>query len=298
MNNFTDPFTERLSMPAAALPAGIEKVRAKLSKWFQEVRLTRAGERRLRFTARGGRAGVQVQLDLLSPAIANDSRQRELFHLEAQAAARLTHANVARTSKPQELDGLHFCVIEYKPQTRTLREMLSRNGWLAADRAYDIATQVAGALDCAHALGVLHLQLSPDCILIEPDGRATVAGFGMEAAPQLAWAQRERSRRLAAVYASLEQASGATCTAASDLYSLGAILYEMLTDRVPFDSDDSDYVRERQLQFTPAPPHLISPEVPEAVSNVVMKLLERDARNRYDSAAAFQAALDQAREER
>ena len=293
MNNFTDSFTENSATAShAALPAGVEQVRAKLSKWFQALQLTRAAARRLRFTARGGRAGVQVQLDVLSPEVAGDSRQRQLFHLEAQAAARLSHVNIVRTSKPQELDGLHFCVIEYKPQACTLRDLLSRNGWLAMEKACDIAGQVAAALDCAHALGVLHLQLSPDCILIEPNGKATVAGFGIEAAPQLAWAQQERARRLAATYASVEQARGTTCTAASDLYSLGAIFYETLTDRVPFDSDDSDYVRERQLRFTPAPPHLISPEVPEALSNVVLKLLEREARNRYDSAAAFRAALD------
>ena len=295
MNNFSEPITKNPATASqAVLSAGVGQVHAKLSKWFHALQLTHADARALRFTARGGSAGVPVQLSVLSPDLADDSRQRELFHLEARAAARLAHLNVARTSKPQELDGLHFCVIEYKPQARTLRDRLSRNGWLAADAAYNIAHQIAGALDCAHALGVLHLQLSPDCILIEPNGGVTVAGFGIEAAPQLAWAQRERARRLAATYASVEQANGATCAATSDLYSLGAILYEMLTDRVPFDSDDSDYVRERQLQFTPAPPHLLSPEVTEAVSNVVMKLLEREARNRYDSAAAFQAALDEA----
>jgi eukaryotic-like serine/threonine-protein kinase len=292
MNHFTDlSAKETVTTHHGATSAGIGQAQAKLSKWFHALQLTRADARTLRFTARGGSVGVQVQLDVLLPDFANDSRQRELFHLEAQAAARLAHLNIARTSKPQELDGLHFCVIEYKPQARTLRDLLSRNGWLAVERACDIADQIAGALDCAHRLGVLHLQLSPDCILIEPNGRVTVAGFGIEAAPQLAWAQRERARRLAATYASVEQASGTTCTAASDLYSLGAIFYEMLTDRVPFDSDDADYVRERQLQFTPAPPHLISPEVSEATSNVVMKLLDREARNRYDSAAAFQAAL-------
>ena len=295
MNNVTNQFAKNtVTTRRTALPPGVEQVTAALSKWFKALQLTHADARALRFTGRGGSADIKVQLEVLQPALGGDLRQRELFYLEAFAAAKLAHFNIARASKPQEIDGIHFCVIEYKPEARTLRDVLSRNGWLAVGAACDIADQIASALDCAHALGVLHLQLSPDCILIEPNGWVTVSGFGIEAGPQLAWAHRERTRRLAATYASGEQASGAACAAASDLYSLGAILYEMLTDRVPFDSDDEDYVRERQLQFAPAPPHLISLEVREAVSNIVMKLLEREPQNRFDSAAAFQVALDEA----
>ena len=80
----------------------------------------------------------------------------------------------------------------------------------------------------------------------------------------------------------------------SDLYSLGAVLYEMLTDRTPFDSNDEDYVRQRQVEFHAAPPHLISMDVPESVSNVVMRSLEREPAKRFASASAFQAALDAA----
>ena len=87
---------------------------------------------------------------------------------------------------------------------------------------------------------------------------------------------------------------GKTVDHRSDLYSLGAALYEMLTDRTPFDSNDADYVRQKQENFTPSPPHLISMDVPESVSNVVMKLLDREPARRFDTASAFQAALDDA----
>jgi len=295
MNNFTNQFAKSaVTTGGEVRQAAVEQVRATLSKWFTDLQLRHADAQALRFTARGGSAGIQVQLHVLQPALANDLRQRELFYLEALAAAKLAHFNIGRTSQAQEIDGTVFCVIEYKPEAHSLRDRLSRNGWMAVTAACEIADQIAGALDCAHALGVLHLQLSPDCIMIEPNGWVTVAGFGIEAGRQLEWAQRERACRLAAAYASIEQASRAACVPASDLYSLGAILYEMLTDRVPFDSDDENYVRERQLQFAPAPPHLISLEVPEAVSNVVMKLLEREPQNRFASAAEFQVALDEA----
>jgi eukaryotic-like serine/threonine-protein kinase len=295
MNNLTNQFGKTIATTGhAVLPTGVEQAQAALSKWFKSLRLLQADARTLRFTAQGGRADVKVQLEVLQPALAAEARQRELFYLEAFAAARLTHVNVARASKPQQVEGLHFRVVEYKPEAVRLRDLLSRNGWLEVDAACDIANQIAGAIDCAHRLGVLHLQLSPDCVWVEPNGWTTVAGFGIERASQLAWAQRERARRLSAIYASVEHAGGAACDERSDLYSLGAMLYEMLTDRVPFDSDDMDYVRERQLQFTPAPPHLLSPELPEAISEVIMKLLEREKENRFASAAEFQAALDEA----
>src|SRR5438128_2688843 len=296
MSNLTNQFAKgAVTSERVVPPAGVAQVESVLSKWFQAMQLVSGDARRLRFTARGGSAGIPVCLEVLHPAIANDARQRELFSLEAYSAAKLSHVNIARTSKPQELNGIHFRVVEYKAEARSLRDVLSRKGWLAPDEACDIADQISSALDSAHAMGVLHLQLSPDCVWVEPTGWVTVAGFGIDAAPQLAWAHGERARQLAATYASIEQAGGGVCTARSDLYSLGAMLYEMMTDRVPFDSDDMDYVRERQLQFVPAPPHLISLDVPEAVSNIVMRLLEREPQNRFGSAAEFQVALDAAR---
>jgi len=299
MNNLTNEFANNAATSKrVAVPPGVEQAEAVLSKWFQAVQLASNDGRRLRFTARGGSAGIPVRLELLHPALANNARQRELFYLEAYAAAKLSHINIARASKPQELDGVHFRVVEYKAEARSLRDLLSRNGWLALDKACDIAAQISRALDCAHAAGVLHLQLSPDSVWVGPDGSVTVACFGIDAAPQLAWAHGERGRLLPATYASAEQASGQVGTARSDLYSLGAILYEALTDRVPFDSDDEDYVRERQLQSPPAPPHLISLDVPESVSDVVMKMLEREPRDRFNSAAEFRVALDEARREK
>jgi serine/threonine-protein kinase len=155
-----------------------------------------------------------------------------------------------------------------------------------------MSDQIASALDYAHSAGVLHLNLQPKNVLVEPDGWVSVKGFGLEATERMAWAYQDRALTAAAPYMSVEQATGAKVNHRSDLYSLGAILYELLTDRVPFDSDDAGYVRQRQMTDAPAPPHLISANVPEEVSKVVMRLLEKNPDDRFDSAAAFQAALD------
>src|SRR5689334_23045339 len=132
MNNFSNQMAKSTVMTGSgARHDGVEQARATLSKWFADLQLRHADARALRFTGRGGSAGIQVQLHVLQPAIASDLRQRELFYLEAEAAAKLAHFNIARTSRAQEIDGTYFCVIEYKPEAHSLRERLSRNGWLA-----------------------------------------------------------------------------------------------------------------------------------------------------------------------
>ena len=268
-----------------------EQLAYALSSRFDVLKQVGADTRARYYLASERASGEVGCLKVMLPSVTRDLRQRELFYLESYAAARLSHPRIAKVGKPHELEGVYFCAVEYKQNACTLRELLNRNGWLDKETAVDIADQVACALDHAHSLGVLHLQLQPESILIEPNGVVAVKDFGIESGARLEWAYQERARRLAAVYASAEQTTGAKIDNRSDLYSLGAILYEMLTDRVPFDSDDDDYVRRKQLDYAPAPPHLISMDVPESVSSVVMKLLDKDPNNRFNRANDFQAAL-------
>src|SRR5262249_3960294 len=124
---------------------------------------------------------------------------------------------------------------------------------------------------------------------VESDDWVLVGDFGMgiERGAQ-------RLQPSSAPYTSPELAMRQMVDHRSDLYSLGAVLYQMLTDRTVFDSEDADYIRRKQASFVPSPPHMISPDVPESLSRVVMKLLERERVNRFASAAEFQAALDEA----
>lgn len=232
--------------------------------------------------------GEAIHLRVLSARAAKDVEAREMFIGEVRAAAKLTHPNIVATSELEEILGVQFCVVEHKREAQTLHKMLANEGWLAVAGAASIADQVAGALDYAHQIGVLHLGLDPDCILVEPDGWVTVSGFGAETRAT------RRSENYKAQYASPELVAGAVIDQRSDLYSLGAMLYEMLTDRTPYDSDDSEHIKHKQMSDAPSPPHLISLEVPESVSAVVMKLLEIEPDKRFRSAAAFQAALDAA----
>ena len=234
------------------------------------------------------RPGETLELKVLSAEAACDANARELFLGDARAAARLVHPNISTTTESEEILGVLFYTVEHKQYARTLREVLDHDGWFDVASAARIADQIASALDHAHQIGVLHLRLQPECVLVEADGWVTITDFGTEAADCRRW------KMPAAPYASPEQAARAAVDHRSDLYSIGAVLYEMLTDRTPFDSDDADYVRHRQQSLAPAPPHLISMDVPETVSSVVMRLLEQEPDNRFASAVAFQAALDDA----
>src|SRR5437868_5545784 len=151
---------EEKATNTAHLHAGVEQAMAALAHLVDGLQVLSADARVVRFTGHERGTGLAVQLVALQPGLASDLRQRELFYLEAFAAAKLTHFNIARTGRPQESNGIHFYVIEHKREAHTLHDELNRNGWLAVNIACDIADQIASALDCAHALGVLHLQLS------------------------------------------------------------------------------------------------------------------------------------------
>lgn len=274
--------------PATATPVsepGAERVRRALAHRFTAIK-PRTVQGDVEYYVARDAGGDVVQLRVLSARRASDARARELFQLEVSAASKLAHMNIVGTGAPEAVNGVLFCVVEHKQAARTLRELVDNNGWLDASAAAQIADQIASALDYAHQMGVLHLRLQPESIIVDQDGWVTVADFGFEASRG-----SERLQPPRVPYASPEQTMRVAVDRRSDLYSLGAVLYELLTDRTPFDSNDERYVRERQVSFQAAPPHLISMDVPESVSKVVMQLLEREPAKRFMSATEFQAAL-------
>ena len=301
MSNFsnkestTDKLATRVtSRSARANPADLERVANALSYKFDVLKSLGADAGCEYYLAREIVQNNLTGLKVLRTSEARDVIKRELFYLESNAASKLSHFNIVRCGRPEEIEGIHFAAFEYKPEASTLRDLLDRSGWLAIHKAVEICDQIASALDYAHSTGVLHLNLQPENVLVEPDGWVCVKGFGLESKARMEWAYGERSRVGAAPYLSAEQVMGEKVDHRSDLYSLGVILYELLTDRVPFDSDDVDYVKHRQMTDVPAPPHLLSMVVSEEVSSVVMQLLARDPNDRFQNAAAFQIALDSA----
>jgi serine/threonine-protein kinase len=219
-------------------------------------------------------------------------RQLELFQLEARSAAKLSHRNIIQASPPQELNGVHFCVLGHRFGAETLNNLINREGWLEPKLAIGIVHQIADALEYAHRNNVIHLRIQPGNILIDRDGTALLTDFGIDGRHDLGWAHSDRSSHLPLRYASPEQAGCGPLDSRSDLYSLGVVLYQMLTDRLPVNSEDADLVRQKNTAESPLPPHLFCPNIPLSLSAAVTCLLERDPARRFQDVAQLRVALE------
>ena len=240
------------------------------------------------FLARDERAKSEgldllVKLKVLSEQARLDRKKLELFYLEARAAAKLSHKNIIKTWEAEQVGNLHFCAIEHKPDCESLRNLLDLKAWLDTQLAAAITLQIAEALDYAYRQGVMHLRLQPKSILIDREGTALITDFGIEKRHELRWAQQERAQNMPAFYCSPEQASGQDVDVQSDLYSLGVILYEMLTDRLPFDYQNPDVVLHKHRTQMPEPPGVFRSDLPAPISAVVMSLLEKQPVKRPNS---------------
>lgn len=234
-----------------------------------------------------------VRLRVLSGSLAGDRRQVELFHLEANAAASLSHRNILKATPAEEKNGIHFYVTEDRPDAVTLREYLKRKGWLEEGEAVQIARQIADALEYAHAQGVLHLRLEPGEVLLDQSGNVLVGGFGIPRSKDLLWACQERSHYCAASHISPEQILSGAVDRRSDLYLLGIIFFEMLTDRAPFESEDHASLRLKQLTRIPKPPHMFRFDLSAGLSQIVMSLLGKRPDERPFDVSVFKSTLEQ-----
>ena len=259
---------------------------------FSILNLLAQGEDSSYYLARTAEHNSPVNLEVLSRQAGRERRNVELFCLRSRAASQLSHKNIISASLVERVGSAYISVSPYNPEHKTLRELLDRKSVLDVRQAVEIARQLASALDHAHRLGVLHLQLHPHNVLLGEDGAVLVAGFGIDARDEFNWAHRERSSCCPVQYQSPEQMSDSRVSHLSDLYSLGILLFEMLTDRVPFNSLEPDYIKRKRLTQTPWPPHSLCEEVPEPLSYLVLELLKSNPDERIQSAAEFLSALE------
>jgi serine/threonine-protein kinase len=233
--------------------------------------------------------GRRVALKLLDERHASDEQFVERFRREAQSAAGLNHPNIVSIFDRGRAEGTYYIAMEYL-DGRTLKELLVRNGPTPIPIAIDYARQILGALTFAHRGGIVHRDIKPHNIVVGGDGRLKVTDFGIarSGASQMTEAG---SIVGTAQYLSPEQARGAPVDPRSDLYSLGIVLYEMLTGAVPFTGDTPVEIAMKHLSQVPAPPSELRPEVPHDLDAVVMRALAKDPDQRYDSAEEMDADL-------
>jgi eukaryotic-like serine/threonine-protein kinase len=236
----------------------------------------------------------QVAVKVLSPPYAQDPVFVERFRREARSAASLSHPNIVAVFDSGSDAGEHYLVMEYVAG-QSLAELLADQGRLAPRRAAELGVEVCAALAAAHAQGLVHRDVKPANVLVGAEGRVKVADFGIVKAAATVTLTGTGTVLGTAAYLSPEQAQGGPVDARSDLYSLGCVLYELVTGAPPFGSgaDSSPVaVATRHLHQPPEPPSARNPQVDASLDAVVLTALAKDPARRCQSASELQAALE------
>jgi eukaryotic-like serine/threonine-protein kinase len=239
--------------------------------------------------------GRTVAIKMLAPQFADDDGFVQRFRREAQAAASIGNPHIVSVFDTGSDDGLHYIVMEYV-EGKTLAEYLAGGGRIMPDRAIDIAMDVCNALEAAHAQGVIHRDIKPGNIMLNERGEVKVADFGIARVTTTAETVAQTAAILGtASYLSPEQAQGLPVDGRSDIYSLGCVLFEMVTGRPPFLGDSPVAVASKQVLEQPIPPSRLNPDVTTDLDAVTLRALSKNPANRYQSAEEMRADLDRAK---
>ena len=231
-----------------------------------------------------------VALKILRSQFVHDDDFITRFRREAQAAASLSHSNVVNVYDVGEEDEIQYIVMEYV-EGQTLKELIIKEGALPLDQAVEIAIQICDALEHAHHNHIIHRDIKPHNILIGKNGRVKVTDFGIARAVSSATITHTGSVIGSVHYFSPEQARGGISGEKSDIYSLGIVLYEMVTGSIPFSGDSPISVALKHLQEEITPPRDVNPSLPQSMENIILRALVKDPLYRYQSAKEMQRDL-------
>jgi beta-lactam-binding protein with PASTA domain/predicted Ser/Thr protein kinase len=235
----------------------------------------------------------RVALKVLHSRFSQDREFVERFRREAEAAAGLQHPNIVAVFDRGEFEGSYYIAMQYV-EGRTLKQLIDAG--LSPEQAVRLIRQVLEAARFAHRHGIVHRDLKPQNVIVDAEGKAVVTDFGIARAG-VSEITQAGSVMGTPHYLSPEQAQGMDVTAVSDLYSIGVMLYEALTGRVPFEGESAVTVAMKQVSQMPQRPSSINPRISPSLDAVVMRALEKDPGQRFQSADAFIAALDAALED-
>ena len=254
-------------------------------------------------TGVGGMATVYVARDIvlnrnvavkvLKDEFTTDEEFIKRFNSEAQSAASLTHPNIVSIYDVGNEDGIYYIVMELI-RGKTLKQIITEEGALPWKWSVNIAMQIASALETAHKNNIVHRDIKPHNIIITEDGVAKVTDFGIAKAVSNSTITAFGTTIGSVHYFSPEQAKGGYTDAKSDIYSLGVVMYEMLTGKVPFDADTSVSVALKHMQETPMPPMEVNENVPKAVNDIILKAMEKEPMARYQTATQMLRDLSRA----
>lgn len=234
-----------------------------------------------------------VAVKILHQQYANDAEFVEKFRREATAAAKLAHPNIVNIYDVGEDGGSQYIVMEYVSGP-TLKEVIQQKGCLEPIEAVRIAKEIASALESAHRNNLVHCDIKPHNILVMPDGHIKVTDFGIARAVSASTMTYSGSVMGSVHYFSPEQAKGTVITTKSDVYSLGVVLYEMLTGQLPFNGETSVSIALKHLQEEPVSIRQLNPSIPPVLEAIVQKAMSKDPADRPNSTELY-ADLNQAK---
>lgn len=227
-----------------------------------------------------------VAVKVLKEEFITDEEFVKRFNSEAQAAASLSHPNIVSIYDVGNEDNIYYIVMELV-RGKTLKQIITEEGALPWKWSVNIAMQIASALETAHKNNIVHRDIKPHNIIITEDGVAKVTDFGIAKAVSNSTITAFGTTIGSVHYFSPEQAKGGYTDAKSDIYSLGVVMYEMLTGKVPFDSDTSVSVALKHMQETPVAPMDVNENIPQAVNDIILKAMQKEPMARYQSATAM-----------
>ena len=236
-----------------------------------------------------------VAVKILRDELANDEEFRKRFQTEAQAVAMLSHPNIVSVYDVSHSDGVEYIVMELIEGV-TLMQYMKKKGALGWKEALHFAVQISKALEHAHEKGIVHRDIKPQNIMILKDGTIKVADFGIAA---LESAQEKKSDQTVGSvhYIAPEQARGEQPDPRSDIYSLGVVMYEMLTGKMPYDGDTAEQVAMKHITGHPVPPQELNPDIPEELAAITLKAMNSDINARYQSASELLRDLEDFRKQ-
>ncbi|MFD1735769.1 Stk1 family PASTA domain-containing Ser/Thr kinase [Bacillus salitolerans] len=228
-----------------------------------------------------------VAVKVLRPDFSDDEEFIRRFHREAQAATSLNHPNVVSIYDVGEEDQIYYIVMEYIDGT-TLKQYIQKYGPLSNEEAVNIMIQLTSALEHAHENHIVHRDIKPHNILIDENGIVKVTDFGIAVALSSTTITQTNSFLGSVHYLSPEQARGGMATKKSDIYSLGIVLFELITGRLPFFGESAVSIALKHLQSDTPSPKRWNPSIPQSLENIILKATAKDPFHRYDTVEAME----------
>jgi len=274
------------------MPTTFMNVATALESRYQVLKELGRGGMGIVFQAYDKQLKEQVAIKILSPLLSNNAEALERMQREVSAARRITHSNVIRIHDISEISGLHYVSMEFFQGT-SLKDTINHTP-LSLMQSLNIARQICDGLDAAHAQGVIHRDLKSQNIIVGSTGQVKIIDFGLALSTHLEGMTATGLIMGTPEYMAPEQVAGKKVDERADIYSLGIILYELFTGKVPFSGDSAIAVGFKQMKEDPVKPSLLNPQITPQLEAVILKALQKDPLYRYRTAGDLKSDLEAA----